>query len=203
MSQVKVIPYQTSWPDEYAELVEQLLPAIHNQIARIDHIGSTSIPGMAAKDIIDVQIAVPELTQKFVETMTHQGYRYHPQLKDNAPPEADASQWQKQVFTEPEGKRRFNIHVRLLGAANMRQALLFRDYLRSHPTSVFAYGMLKQRLAEKHPEDRTYYYSIKDPLFEIIWEAAEYWAKNTGWQYDNMENWSNQDKYVCEKNSHE
>lgn len=198
MSQVKVIPYQTSWPDEYAELVAQLLPAIHKQISRIDHIGSTSIPGMAAKDIIDVQIAVPELTQKFVGTMTHQGYRYHPQLKDNTPPEADVSQWQKQVFTEPEGKRRFNIHVRLLGAANMRQALLFRDYLRSHPTSVFAYGMLKQRLAERHPEDRTYYYAIKDPLFEIIWEAAEYWAKNTGWQVDNRENWSNQDKYVFE-----
>jgi GrpB-like predicted nucleotidyltransferase (UPF0157 family) len=66
----------------------------------------------------------------------------------------------------------------------MRQALLFRDYLRTHPASAQAHGSLKQQLAQKHPEDRTFYYAIKDPVFEIIWEAAEYWAANTGWQYD-------------------
>lgn len=187
MSQIAVIPYQPSWPDQYADFVQQLPQSIHQQIARIDHIGSTSIPGMAAKDIIDVQIAVPELTQTFVDSMTYQGYRYHPHLKDNPRPEADPSDWQKQVFSEPEGMRRFNIHVRRLGAANMRQALLFRDYLRSHPASVIAYGMLKQRLAERHPDDRTFYYAIKDPLFEIIWEAALSWAKKTGWQYDKRE----------------
>lgn len=199
MTQIKVLPYQTSWPDEYANHEEQLRPAIHHQISRIDHIGSTSIPGMAAKDIIDIQIAVPELTQRFVDTMIRQGYRYHPHLKDNSPPEANPSQWQKQVFTEPEGSRRFNIHVRRLGAANMRQALLFRDYLRSHPPSVAAYGMLKQRLAERHPDDRTFYYAIKDPLFEIIWEAAEYWARNTGWQYDNREHRNPAKKYEEER----
>lgn len=188
MSQIEVIPYQTSWPDEYAHQVEGLLPVIHEQIARIDHIGSTSIPGMAAKDIIDIQIAMHELTRQFIDTMTHHGYRYHPHLKDNPRPGTDPSEWQKQVFTQPEGSRRCNIHVRRLGAANMRQALLFRDYLRSHPDSVREYGVLKQRLAERHPDDRTYYYAIKDPLFEIIWEAAEYWAENSGWKYDHIKN---------------
>lgn len=187
MSQIEVIPYQPSWPDDYAQQVEKLLTLVQDQIARIDHIGSTSIPGMAAKDIIDIQIAVPELTRQFIDTMIHHGYPYHPHLKDNPRPGTNLSEWQKQVFTEPEGSRRFNIHVRRLGAANMRQALLFRDYLRSHPHSVREYGRLKQRLAERHPEDRTYYYAIKDPLFEIIWEAAEYWAENSGWKYDNIE----------------
>jgi GrpB-like predicted nucleotidyltransferase (UPF0157 family) len=187
MTQIEVIPYQSSWPAEYAAHVEQLLPTIRPQIVRIDHIGSTSVPGLAAKDIIDIQIAVPELTEKFVETMIHQGYRYHPHLEDNAPLDADPDQWQKQVFTEPEGMRRCNIHVRRFGAVNMRQALLFRDYLRTHPASAQAHGLLKQQLAQKHPVDRTFYYAIKDPVFEIIWEAAEFWAANTNWQYDESE----------------
>ncbi len=181
MPHINVIPYQSSWSLEYENHAKQLLPSIHNQIIRIDHIGSTSVPGLAAKDIIDFQIAVPEFTKEFLETMKSLGYQHHPHLKDNSPLNADPGQWQKEVFTEPEGARRFNIHIRQMGAFNMRQALLFRDYLRSHPASVKAYGLLKQRLAEKHPDDRTFYYAIKDPIFEIIWEAAEYWAKNTGW----------------------
>jgi GrpB-like predicted nucleotidyltransferase (UPF0157 family) len=184
MTQVEVIPYQTSWPVEYVVHVEQLRPKIQDQVARIDHVGSTSIPGMVAKDIIDIQIAVPEFSQTFIETMTGQGYQYHPHLKDNPRAGTDPALWQKQVFTEPAGTRRLNIHVRRLGAPNMVQNLLFRDYLRAHPTSIVEYGRLKQRLAEKHPEDRDFYYSIKDPLFEIIWEAAVYWAENTGWRYD-------------------
>lgn len=181
MSYIKVIPYQSSWPLEYEAHVKQLLPSIDKQIIRIDHIGSTSIPGLAAKDIIDLQIAVPQFTEEFLETMKALGYQHHPGLKDNSPPDADPCQWQKEVFTEPEGIRRFNIHVRKMGAFNMRQALLFRDYLRSHRNSVKAYGLLKQRLAKKHPGERTFYYTIKDPIFEIIWEAAEYWAGNMGW----------------------
>ena len=184
MERIEVIPYQPSWPTEYTAHVEQLLPSIRNQISRIDHIGSTSVPGLAAKDIIDIQISVPNLTNAFVETMIGLGYRYHPHLTDHSPPGADPNLWQKQVFSEPEGIRRINIHVRRLGAPNMQQSLLFRDYLRAHPASAAAHGMLKTRLAEKHAEDREFYYAIKDPVFEIIWEAAQYWATDRGWRYD-------------------
>lgn len=184
MERIEVTPYQPSWPAEYAVHVAQLLPAIQGQIARIDHIGSTSVPGLAAKDIIDIQIAVSEFTDLFVETMIGLGYRHHPHLTDNAPPNADPEQWRKQVFSEPVGCRRINIHVRRLDAPNMEQALLFRDYLRAHPATAAAHGMLKMRLAERHPEDREFYYAIKDSAFEIIWEAAQAWAANTCWRYD-------------------
>ena len=186
MTQFKVVPYQSSWSSEFVAQIKHLLPIIHDQVDRIDHIGSTSVPGLAAKDIIDIQISVPTLSQVFIDTMSQNGYRYHSHLKDNSPFGADPFQWQKQVFTGPPGTMRFNIHVRRLNADNMLQALLFRDYLRSRPSLVIAYGTLKQRLADRHSNDRPFYYAIKDTLFEIIWEAAQYWATNTNWQYNDI-----------------
>jgi GrpB-like predicted nucleotidyltransferase (UPF0157 family) len=183
MSQVQVVPYQPDWPAEYRAIAAQLESQLGSHVERIDHIGSTSVPGLAAKDVIDIQLAVTELSEGFRELMETLGYKHHPLLTDKAPADADAGEFRKQVFTEPNGQRRANIHVRRLGATNMRRALLFRDYLCAHPTTAAAYGLLKQRLAAEQPDDREFYYAIKDPVFEIIWEPAERWAAQTEWSF--------------------
>lgn len=185
MNTIQIVPYDPQWPQEYAAHAATLKPAIRHWITRIDHIGSTAVPGLAARDILDVQISVPAFSDALLDKLTSLGYRYRSDLtSDHCPPgipyERDA--WLKQFFTEPPYVRRINVHIRVDGAHNQRYALLFRDYLRAHPTSAAAYGQVKQALAGKHPDDWDFYYEVKDPACDLIWDAARTWAKHTHWK---------------------
>lgn len=71
--------------------------------------------------------------------------------------------------------------MRGAGRANQRYALLFRDYLRETPTAADAYGRVKLALAAQHPDDAVAYYAVKDPVCDLVVEAAEHWAVATGW----------------------
>ena len=148
---------------------------------RIDHIGSTAVPGLAAKSVIDVQVTVADLTD--ADALVAAGYPEGTGFRDHEPPGAAASarDWRKRFFYQRDGERRANIHVRELGAANQRYALLFRDYLRAHPAAAEAYAELKRRLA-RGLEDPTTYAEVKDPACDLIWVAAETWAGTSGWQ---------------------
>jgi GrpB-like predicted nucleotidyltransferase (UPF0157 family) len=74
-----------------------------------------------------------------------------------------------------------NVHVRAAGRPNQRFALLCRDFLRAHPATATAYGLFKQRLATVGI-DSAIYAEIKDPVFDLIVQAAETWATTTAWQ---------------------
>jgi GrpB-like predicted nucleotidyltransferase (UPF0157 family) len=71
--------------------------------------------------------------------------------------------------------------VRLIGRANQRYALLFRDYLRTHSTAAAAYAQVKAALALLHPDDMDAYYEVKDPVCDIIMCGAEDWAVVSHW----------------------
>ena len=71
--------------------------------------------------------------------------------------------------------------MRILGRANQRYPLLFRDYLRCHPAAAAGYEALKRVLVQYHAEDRIVYTLIKDPVCDVIMSAAEDWARQTGW----------------------
>lgn len=103
--------------------------------------------------------------------------------KDHAPAGAAGrdTDWEKWYFTAPDSHRRTNTHVRVAGSANQRYALLFRDYLRTHPATTVAYAELKRRLASGLA-DPGEYPDVKDPAVDLIYLAAEDWAKATGWQ---------------------
>jgi GrpB-like predicted nucleotidyltransferase (UPF0157 family) len=151
---------------------------------RIDHIGSTAVPGLAAKEVIDVQVSVAALDENVITAVQALGYRQLAGVwRDHCPPggpEAD-DEWSKFLFVEPEGQRRVNVHLRVLGRANQRYALLFRDYLRAHPAMAQAYAELKRRLAESLADPKMYP-DVKDPAVDLIYLAAEDWASATGWQ---------------------
>lgn len=183
MSEIEVVEHRSSWPEEFRSHVAQLQSQLAGHVTRIDHIGSTSVPGLAAKDVLDIQISVSSLSAEFVTLMTSLGYRHHPDLKDSPPPNADPNEWQKQVFTEPPNGRRLNIHVRRDSAANMRQTLLFRDFLRENEKAASLYGDMKRQLSARNV-DRKEYYRVKDSFVEILLEAAEVWAEKTGWRHD-------------------
>jgi GrpB-like predicted nucleotidyltransferase (UPF0157 family) len=190
---VEIIAYDDRWLAEFATIGGALRQALgdpstgsgQSLALRIDHIGSTSVPGLAAKDRIDVQIVVAgfdhydELRAR-IEPL---GYVSRSFTSDHLPPgwEGPQSEWEKRFFTTLPGQRPANLHVRVLGRANQRYALLFRDYLRAHPASAAAYAELKRRLAQ-HLADLEFYAEVKDPACDLIAVAAEDWAKQVEWK---------------------
>lgn len=180
---ISLSPYQSRWPSEFEDLGTRLRRHLGALALRIDHIGSTSVPGLAAKDIIDIQVTVAELRPTVEEAIVAAGYCRLRYLSDHVPPagNSDPGQWLKWVFHE-EGGRRVNLHVRIEGRANQRYALLFRDYLVANPLVSQAYGQVKAGLIKHHPEDdMEAYYDIKDPVCDIIMGGAENWAEATEW----------------------
>ena len=181
---IDIVPYQSAWPTEFHGIAATLRQALGDMALRIDHIGSTAVPGLAAKDVIDVQITAAELDDDLELEMNTLGYlRPEGVWRDHCPPNATGpdSDWAKWFFRAPTGQRRTNTHVRLHGRPNQRYPLLFRDYLRAHPASAAAYAELKRRLAENLADWETYPY-VKDPAVDLIYFAAEDWAVATGWQ---------------------
>jgi GrpB-like predicted nucleotidyltransferase (UPF0157 family) len=179
---VTIVPYQPTWPGEFQTLAKILREALNDLALRIDHIGSTSVPGLHAKDRIDIQITVVSLNSHVEKALNRIGYTRLEHLTDHPPSgsEAQPSQWIKWVFKPPDNQRPTNLHVRIAGRANQRYALLFRDYLRTHPPTVAAYAELKQRLAQ-NLADPVSYPDVKDPAVDLIYFAADEWALATSW----------------------
>ena len=142
------------------------------------------MPGLAAKDIIDIQITVAALDNAIVSKMTAMSYSLLAHItRDHRPPTAlgPEADWEKRFFRPAPGQRTANIHVRVQGHANQKYALLFRDYLRTHAATAAAYAELKRRLARALADEQTYP-DVKDPAVDLIYFAAEDWAVATAWQ---------------------
>ena len=182
---IRISPYDERWPAEFDRLADHLRGALGEAARRIDHIGSTAVPSLAAKNVIDVQVTVASLSPAISERLERSGYRRCNVAGDHAPPTAasDPREWVKWLYVEPENARRANVHVRVAGRANQRYALLFRDYLRAHPEPAAAYAELKRRLAASLADPDTYP-DVKDPAVDLIYFAAEAWAAETGWAVD-------------------
>jgi GrpB-like predicted nucleotidyltransferase (UPF0157 family) len=178
---IALVPYREGWAHEFERWRKRIAEILGPRALRIDHIGSTSVPGLAAKHVIDIQVTVARLAD--VDPLAAAGFRAQPFLEDHIPPSAsdDAREWRKRFFSFPDGERRGNVHVRVAGRANQRYALLFRDYLRARPAAGEAYARLKLQLA-KELADETAYPDVKDPACDLIWVAAEEWAAATGWK---------------------
>ncbi|MEV7427605.1 MULTISPECIES: GrpB family protein [unclassified Streptomyces] len=165
------------------ELYELLAPlALH-----VEHIGSTAVPGMAAKSVLDVQISVRDLQEAqdaFAGPLAGHGYDLAPYRQDHVPAgsDDDPARWTKRLWIRRgQPGPDVNLHVRAAGSPNERLALLFRDWLRAHPEAVPAYARFKQVLAEAVPDLATYA-DVKDPVVDLVVAVAEPWARATGWQ---------------------
>lgn len=127
---VEIVAYKRSWTHEFREIASVLRLGLGKLALRIDHIGSTSVSGLAAKDVIDIQITVMTLDQELLSAMLALGYSQPEGIwRDHRPAHASESEaeWQKWLFNPPPHQRRTHIHVRVQGRANQRFALLFRD----------------------------------------------------------------------------
>jgi GrpB-like predicted nucleotidyltransferase (UPF0157 family) len=174
--QIVIVPPRASWTADFLALRPALLRAAPAD-SYVHHIGSTAVPALAAKDVIDVQVTVDDLDQVEDAAFEREGFQSTGILKDHCPPKLDlpAQELRKRFYRG--GGRAANIHVSEKGRFNQRFALICRDFLRA----AAAYGLIKQRLAERFPADPDAYYDIKDPVFDIIVEGANAWAEATGW----------------------
>jgi GrpB-like predicted nucleotidyltransferase (UPF0157 family) len=171
---ISVSSYDPEWPDFFQSVGRQLRIRLQQLADRIDHIGSTSITGMAAKPIIDIQISVARL---------------EPMGPSKAVLESSGFIWRaanpdltKRYFRESRGHPRIHIHVRQSGSWGEQFALLFRDYMRTHPEDAAMYSELKYRLVEEYRTDRKAYVDAKGPFVWAVMQRATDWSQVTGWQ---------------------
>lgn len=176
---ITVYPYNPAWPVQAAALGRQLTALVPAALA-VEHIGSTSIPGMAAKDCLDMMIVVADLDDSHAEpALTAAGYRRRPEPWNNLEP-ANGRDWPKLVFAPPIGARTCNIHVRTITSDTARLALLFRDHLRANPSRTRWWSELKTRAAQ-HTTSLQDYGQIKYPAWHLLMDLAEAWARDANW----------------------
>lgn len=179
---VEVIPYRETWAGEGAQLVDTLRVLVPDSVS-VDHIGSTSVPGLPAKDCIDVMMQVCDLDDSDAATvLAHHEYRQRPEPWNQEETSYGVT-YRKLVFAPPIGGRACNIHVREHGGQNVRYALLFRDYLRADVQAASAWGRFKVRLAHS-VDDLEGYGQLKAAAQEILMQSAERWASHVGWHLE-------------------
>ncbi len=184
MPSIEVIAYQPRWSNEFLEIGAGLCTTLRDAALAIHHIGSTSVPGLAAKDVIDVQVTVADLEHPRLRPgLESVGLTSKPITVDHTPPGMNLPSVElEKFFSSTLEPRRIHVHVRVEGRFNQRYALLCRDYLRTHDGTRDAYAEVKRQLARYFPNDVDAYYDIKDPAFDLFMSGAWEWAKWTGWQ---------------------
>jgi GrpB-like predicted nucleotidyltransferase (UPF0157 family) len=173
---VVVVDYDPVWPLLFEGVASRLRECLGDVALRVDHIGSTAVPGLAAKPIVDVQVSVVSLepVDAFKGPIERAGYVFR----------AGNSERTKRYFREQPGARRTHIHVRRAGSFSEQFALLFRDFLRTHPDDADQYAALKRGLAARYPapEQRQLYVDAKVPFTWETIRLADNWAQRTGWE---------------------
>ncbi|MBU2862220.1 GrpB family protein [Reinekea forsetii] len=183
-AEIQIVPYTPKWKEEYEAIRALLIDSLGDGIQRIDHIGSTSLVHLAAKDVIDIQITIEDLENKnIIKALESLGFVHLPEIKfDNLVGFSTSSnELKKHFFRAHSGERRVHIHVRESGRVNQEYPILFRDFLRANSDVKEAYEQVKLELARRFPHDSKAYYAIKDPYMDTIYKAAKIWAREVGW----------------------
>jgi dephospho-CoA kinase len=181
-----LVPYDPAWPAQAERLMARLRQAAGERASRVDHIGSTSVPGIAAKNVIDIQVTVASLADadELLEPLARAGFPEVPEMTDSPhPADADPELWRKRLVASADPARWANVHLRVAGSPGWRMALLFRDWLRASPERVADYQAMKERTAAAFASQEIPDYAVaKEPWFERAFEEMERWAAGSGWQ---------------------
>ncbi len=162
MRTITISPADPGWPHEFEKIASMISEYIGDLIIGIEHVGSTSVPGLAAKPIIDLDVIIEDISvlPKIIERLDSAGYSY----------EGDLGIAGRESF-----KRRFNdgmmtyhLYVCQKDGIGYLEHIAFRDYLRSHPEAVREYEEIKKELARVYPHDIDAYLNGKNEFIEKI-----------------------------------
>ena len=158
---IEVHPYDPHWPQQFAETAARVRQALGTSlIVAMEHVGSTAVPGLAAKPVIDLNLVIPSTAElpTAITGLATIGYVHE---GDKGIPGRDAFRW-------PPGEPRHHLYVCAAASAELRRQLLFRDYLRAHSEEARQYERLKRELAARFREDRLAYSEGKTPFIQAV-----------------------------------
>jgi GrpB-like predicted nucleotidyltransferase (UPF0157 family) len=164
--EIEVVAYNPEWRTLYKAEAQTITNVLGAEVFRIHHIGSTAIPGILAKPIIDIMVEVHDITkiEAFNPALMELGYQ--PRGENGIPG--------RRFFTKnTAGSRTHHIHIYQVEHQEIARHLKFRDYLLAHPEDVLAYSQLKEALVEKFRDDPTSYTNGKDEFVNKIDRRAE------------------------------
>jgi GrpB-like predicted nucleotidyltransferase (UPF0157 family) len=164
--QIRLVEYDLSWPDQFATHAAAIGAALGDLALQIEHIGSTSVPGLVAKDKVDILLVVPSSADEPAYLFLMEAAGYHLRLRE--------PHWhQHRLFSSPE--RNANIHVVSRGCSEISRWLTFRDRLRSNPADRDLYATTKSELASRRWRDTDAYAEAKSEVIERIikWAQSE------------------------------
>lgn len=190
----ELVAADPTWADQARRILARLNTTCGHRAVRIDHIGSTAVPGMDAKDVIDIQVTVaaPEVAGELAGDLLRAGYPRVEGITSDVP-KADArstaapfdhtdddSLWHKRFHASGDPGRPTNIHIRVDGWPGQQFALLFVDWLSANPGVQADYLAVKRSAARHH--DMAGYAEAKEPWFLDAYRRAWEWADTTGWR---------------------
>lgn len=170
MRAVVVKPYDPAWPAQFEAEAAAIRAVLGEQVVDMQHIGSTSVPGLAAKPVIDIMPLVSEIrtVDRYITGMAELGYV----------PRGEYGLPGRRYFSKnTDGVRSHHVHVYASTNPEVMRHLAFRDYLRTHPDAARQYGELKLALAQIHPRDIEAYMDGKDGLIKTIEAQAIQWRQ--------------------------
>jgi GrpB-like predicted nucleotidyltransferase (UPF0157 family) len=161
---VAVVEYDPAWPGAFRALARRATEAIGERLMAVEHVGSTSVPGLAAKPVVDLAVVVREEdVPHAIERLAPLGYVYRGEQGIPG----------RHAFRSPPGEAKHHLYVCVPESPGLRDHLLFRDHLRAHPDTARAYAGLKCRLATEHRDDRDAYQQAKSAFIEAVTRRAE------------------------------
>jgi GrpB-like predicted nucleotidyltransferase (UPF0157 family) len=151
---VRIVAYDRQWPVQAAEELRRINEALGAVAVRLEHVGSTAVPGLAGKPILDLQLSVAAIEQRvgYVEPLERLGYLFVP-----------SPEWPDLHFfaRPPERPRTHHLHVCDAGSQHELRHLAVRDFLRTHDEEAARYAAMKREAVARHPEDRLAYMASK------------------------------------------
>lgn len=160
---IEVVDYDSKWADDFNQIKEEIEEALKDLVLAVEHVGSTSVPLLAAKPIIDLDVVIDRKDLKeVIFLLENHGYIY----------EGDLGLKDREAFRY-EGKehlRTHHLYVCPRDSKELKRHLAFRDYLRKHPNAVKEYSKTKKEAAELYPNDIEKYCIYKSPIIEKIYK---------------------------------
>ena len=182
-------PADPSWAAQASRLIARLRAAVAQDVLAVDHIGSTAVPGLDAKDVIDLQLSVRDLdaADRIAPLLAGAGFpRWPGIISDNPKPShPDPADWGKRLHGNADPGRAVNLHIRAAGSPGWQYALCFRDWLRADAGARADYVAEKRRVAGLHDVDKSTagYAADKEGWFtDYAWPRMEAWVRRTGWK---------------------
>lgn len=164
MATITVVDYDPTWPTGFEAVRARVWPVLHDVAITIEHVGSTSVPDLAAKPIIDMSVVVQTgaAVPSAIERLSTLGYRHVGNLGIEG----------REAFTSPNTPPRHHLYVCPSDSLALANHLVVRDYLRRHSDAAAAYGALKRQLAQRFPDDIDAYTEGKSAVILGILQSA-------------------------------